>query len=1020
MGRAMRAEQFKTSFVFVSYGAVLAGLYVARLHSYLLFHTIIETFGVCVAAAIFMLMWNARFFIRNNYLLFIGIAYLFIGGLDLIHALAYEGMGVFKWYGTNVATQLWISARYMESVSLVAALLFLKRRLRVSPTLLAYASVSAILLLSIFYWGIFPVCFGDNGLTAFKETSEFVIIGILAVSLVFLLRSRDRFEAKVLQWMGWSIGFTMVSELMFTMYTGPYEWANMMGHFLKLISFYLIYKALVETGLREPYKLLFRDIKESQDALQKARDELEVQVRRRTAELATSEERFRMMAEAIQDVFWMSTPGIGKIIYVSPGYEKVWGRSRDSLYESPMSFVDAVHPEDVERVVATLAEHAEGNWNLEYRIRKPDGTVRWILDRGFPIRDEKGNLYAITGLATDITQIKEMENSLREQAATMNAFFQHTITPLVFLDRNFNFIRVNEAYARACQRDVSELTGHNHFEFYPNEENQRIFEEVLRTRTPCQAFAKPFSFPDHPEWGVTYWDWTLVPVLDDAGQVEFLVFSLKDVTERERALRALKEKQQHLQNVISNAPVVLFAVDMDGTIKVSQGKALADMGRESGEHVGTNLFKVYSDYPQICENVRRALRGESFTTEVEAFGGRILEASYSPAVDEENNIVGMFGTAVDITERKARETEIMLARQYAEGIVDTIREALLVLDANLRVLSANHFFYDLFKTTPEHVVGRFIYEIGNRAWADPGFRELLEGILPKNSSFDGFEIDREFEGLGRRTMMLNARRIFGQFEKTQMILLAIQDITDRKQAEKEILSYQQELRALTSELLVVEERERRKIAAELHDSIGQVLAFLKIELGDLLRGGPPKELTHALRHAREQVSLAIKQARTLTFDISPPELYALGLGPAIEELGERLSKQGDYEFQFESPAEIAPLYDQVKVLLYRSVRELLVNAAKHARAKVVKVALSTVDDYVQVTVEDDGTGFQPPDIAASPGGSSGGFGLFSIRERLAHMGGRLEIESRRRSGTIIRLFAPLEKRGVIEKRSMTL
>ena len=102
----------------VCYAAILSGIYLIELHSYLLFHTIIELFSVCVACAIFMIVWNSRHFIQNNYVLFLGIAYFFIGGLDLLHALAYQGMGVLPDYDANLPTQLWIVTRYMgESVS---------------------------------------------------------------------------------------------------------------------------------------------------------------------------------------------------------------------------------------------------------------------------------------------------------------------------------------------------------------------------------------------------------------------------------------------------------------------------------------------------------------------------------------------------------------------------------------------------------------------------------------------------------------------------------------------------------------------------------------------------------------------------------------------------------------------------------------------------------------------------------------------------------------------------------------
>jgi len=218
----------KKALVVCCYPSILAGLYVIRLHSYLLFHSSVEIFSVCVAFAIFMIVWNSRRFMQNDYLLFIGIAYLFIGALDMIHMLAYTGMGVFQGYGTNLPTQLWISARYMESLSLLVAPFFLKRRLNINLTILIYGSVFTLLILSIFYWGVFPICFDEQvGLTIFKEVSELLIIGILLVSLILLMRQRSKFDPKVLNFVSWSIGLTMASELMFTMYTGPYEAANM-------------------------------------------------------------------------------------------------------------------------------------------------------------------------------------------------------------------------------------------------------------------------------------------------------------------------------------------------------------------------------------------------------------------------------------------------------------------------------------------------------------------------------------------------------------------------------------------------------------------------------------------------------------------------------------------------------------------------------------------------------------------------------------------------------------------------
>ncbi len=141
-----------------------------------------------------------------------------------------------------------------------------------------------------------------------------------------------------------------------------------------------------------------------------------------------------------------------------------------------------------------------------------------------------------------------LEDRIKQGHSILDASFKHAINPFVFLDTGFNFIRVNEAYARACRRDVSEFPGHNLFEFYPNEENERIFRQVVRTKAHFQAFAKPFTFSDHPEWGVTYWDWTLVSILDNKRMVEFLVFSLNDVTKRKLAEEKLSQTQKELDS----------------------------------------------------------------------------------------------------------------------------------------------------------------------------------------------------------------------------------------------------------------------------------------------------------------------------------------------------------------------------------------------------------------------------------------------------------------------------------------
>ncbi len=185
---------------------VLLGLYLSSLYSYLLFHSLAEIFSVIIAVGVFAIAWNSRRFLENNYLLFLGIAYLFVGVIDLVHTLAYKGMEVLPGYGANLPTQLWVAARFLEGVSLLLAPWFLNRRLNYAAVFAAYSLVFTLLLLSIFYWRIFPVCFVEGvGLTPFKKISEYLICVILAGAMAFLWRNRHEFDPAVLRLIVWSI-----------------------------------------------------------------------------------------------------------------------------------------------------------------------------------------------------------------------------------------------------------------------------------------------------------------------------------------------------------------------------------------------------------------------------------------------------------------------------------------------------------------------------------------------------------------------------------------------------------------------------------------------------------------------------------------------------------------------------------------------------------------------------------------------------------------------------------------------
>jgi hypothetical protein len=266
----------KKFWIFAPAAIVLLGLYLTSLYSYLLFHGLVEIFSVMVAFGIFSVAWNSRPFMDNNYLFALGVAYLFIAGLDILHTMAYSGMGVFIGHGANLPTQLWIAARYLEALSLLMAPFLLRSKISAFRLVMGYAAIFILVLLSIFYWPIFPDCyFETTGLTAFKKLSEYLICLILLLSILITVQKREEFDPAVFKLIIASIASTIAAELAFTLYLSVYGLSNLIGHYFKIVSFFFIYQAVIVNGLKKPYSLMFRNLKRSEETLRREKDRLE-------------------------------------------------------------------------------------------------------------------------------------------------------------------------------------------------------------------------------------------------------------------------------------------------------------------------------------------------------------------------------------------------------------------------------------------------------------------------------------------------------------------------------------------------------------------------------------------------------------------------------------------------------------------------------------------------------------------------------------------------------------------------
>lgn len=233
-----------------------------------------------------------------------------------------------------------------------------------------------------------------------------------------------------------------------------------------------------------------------------------------------------------------------------------------------------------------------------------------------------------------------------------------------------------------------------------------------------------------------------------------------------------------------------------------------------------------------------------------------------------------------------------------------------------------------------------------------------------------------------------------------------QEMAEHKQAEHQLIEQQTQLRVLAAEVSVAEERERRRIAIGLHDDIGQVLALLKLKAGELTESEADGKTGQLLKDIRDLVNQAARATRSATFELSSPVLYELGLEAAIQSQGEQHTQQNGPAFHFKTDHQVTMLIDNTRVVIFRIVQELLRNIRKHACACNTTVSICRNGEHLQLTVEDDGVGFDASRIGHRVG-PKGGFGLFSIREQVKGIGGRFKIMSSLGCGTQVLIVVPL-------------
>jgi PAS domain S-box-containing protein len=328
-----------------------------------------------------------------------------------------------------------------------------------------------------------------------------------------------------------------------------------------------------------------------------------------------------------------------------------------------------------------------------------------------------------------------------------------------------------------------------------------------------------------------------------------------------------------------------------------------------------------------------------------------------------------------------------------------------LLDMEGRLLETNPAFQSMLGYSRDELQNMVFCLFAHPEDAAPCMSQFQEVAAKKRESY---QMEKRYLRKDGETVWcyLTVSRLRSPVGESQFAIAMVEDLTQRKQAEERIKNYQEQLRSLASELSLLEERERRSLATDLHDHIGQILALAQIKLGELKKSAASTPLAGPLDEVRHLLEQTIKTTRSLTFELSPPILYDLGFEAAVEWFAEHLQDQHHLEVKVLKDKQPRPMDAETRVLLFKAVRELMINVAKHAQAQHLQVAIGREGPDFEVQVIDDGVGFDPAQID-TPAVKTRSFGLFSIRERLRHIGGRLEVESAPGQGTRVSLTVPL-------------
>ena len=723
--------------------------------------------------------------------------------------------------------------------------------------------------------------------------------------------------------------------------------------------------------------------------------------------LHESEERFRQLAEHLEDVVWIADRELTRVLYINPAYEKIFGRSSQSLYTNWPSWLDAVHPDDRDLVNQALEQQRRGKYvPLEYRIIRPDGSIRWILRRAFPIRNQNGDIYRVAGLSQDITDRKRVQDELRKGEEELRLF--NLATNDMFWNWDFCTGRVvrSTGFKRVfgyAESEIDPPIGWWEDRLHP-EDRQRVsdtFQAAVQGGEKSCTYEYRFRRRDGSY--ATIFDRAYI-VRDELGNAIRAIVAMTDISERKEAEEALRESEERYRDLVENSRELICTHDLSGLLLSANPAAAAALGYELNEYVGKKtihdilLPEVRHQFDEYMARLRKDGATSGIMLVKTKSGETRIWEYYNSLRTEGVTAPVVRGMARDITEElRARKALRQSEERYRE-LFENSRDAIYLHDMSGRYLSVNRAAEELSGYSRDEILGKNFAEFVSAEFIPDIQENFVKKLGTEGATMYEIEIIRKN---GERVPVEVSSRMLYKEGVPVAVQGTLRDISERKKT-------QAILREYSRRLVEAQEMERKKIARELHDDIGQILTAVRISLQSMQR---TCQIADSPRIDDNIVVIdeALGRVRELSLELRPALLDDLGLAVALrwylKRYCERTAIQGEVDSNFDDDMRLPR---ELETACFRISQEALTNVARHAEASQVRISLERTEHEFRLSISDDGKGFDAAAMLASASAES--FGLHGIEERALGVGGRVEIQSRPGHGTQLTAYFPMQQK----------